>query len=97
MLSVTAADGDQITIAPRKANWDLKRDVQAKLEALDRQTDRAIAELVRRSIAEKAAARSAGAQSSSAGADSTVEAETAGELARAVMSRDAGAEEIDLG
>jgi coiled-coil domain-containing protein 12 len=97
MLSVTAADGDQITIAPRKANWDLKRDVQAKLEALDKQTDRAIAELVRRNIAEKAAARSAGAASGIEGGDASVESETAEELARAVMSRDAGAEEIDLG
>lgn len=34
-------------LAPRKPDWDLKRDVSKKLERLDRRTQRAIAELIR--------------------------------------------------
>ena len=35
------------TIAPRKPDWDLKRDVAKKLEKLERRTQKAIAELIR--------------------------------------------------
>jgi len=35
------------TSLPKKQNWDLKRDVAKKLEKLERQTNRAIAELAR--------------------------------------------------
>lgn len=34
-------------LAPRKPDWDLKRDVAKKLEILDRRTQRAIAEIIR--------------------------------------------------
>lgn len=34
-------------LAPRKANWDLKRDLEAKLAKLEQETDAAIKELVR--------------------------------------------------
>ena len=34
-------------LAPRKPDWDLKRDVAKKLEKLERRTQRAIAELIR--------------------------------------------------
>lgn len=34
-------------LAPRKPDWDLKRDVAKKLELLDRRTQRAIAEIIR--------------------------------------------------
>lgn len=34
-------------LAPRKPDWDLKRDVAKKLDILDRRTQRAIAELIR--------------------------------------------------
>lgn len=34
-------------LAPRKPDWDLKRDVSKKLEILERKTQRAIAELIR--------------------------------------------------
>lgn len=34
-------------LAPRKPDWDLKRDVSKKLENLERKTQRAIAELIR--------------------------------------------------
>ncbi len=33
-------------LAPKKPTWDLKRDVQKKLDKLERRTQRAIAELV---------------------------------------------------
>ncbi len=35
------------SIMPKKQNWDLKRDVAAKLEKLEKRTQRAIAELIR--------------------------------------------------
>lgn len=34
-------------LAPRKPDWDLKRDVTEKLKRLERRTERAIAELIR--------------------------------------------------
>jgi len=34
------------SLAPRKPDWDLKRDVAGKLEKLERRTQRAIAELI---------------------------------------------------
>ena len=36
-----------VTIAPRKPNWDLKRDVEKKLAKLERLTTRAIGEILR--------------------------------------------------
>lgn len=38
---------DLNNLAPRKPDWDLKRDVAKKLEKLERRTQRAIAELIR--------------------------------------------------
>lgn len=38
---------DLMNIAPRKPDWDLKRDIAKKLEKLERRTQRAIAELIR--------------------------------------------------
>ncbi|XP_061176243.1 coiled-coil domain-containing protein 12-like [Saccostrea echinata] len=38
---------DLVNLAPRKPDWDLKRDVAKKLEKLERKTQRAIAELIR--------------------------------------------------
>ena len=38
---------DIVNLAPRKPDWDLKRDVSKKLEKLEKQTQRAIAELIR--------------------------------------------------
>ncbi|KAH9321908.1 hypothetical protein KI387_016547, partial [Taxus chinensis] len=35
-----------VNIAPKKPNWDLRRDVQKKLDKLDRRTQRAIIELM---------------------------------------------------
>lgn len=40
-------DIDITNLAPRKPDWDLKRDVAKKLEILEKRTQRAIAELIR--------------------------------------------------
>ncbi|KAK9841555.1 hypothetical protein WJX74_007871 [Apatococcus lobatus] len=43
----TAANGqDVLSIAPKKANWDLRRDVQPKLDKLERRTQRAMIQLM---------------------------------------------------
>eukprot|EP01025_Chloroclados_australasicus_P056433 TRINITY_DN6972_c1_g1_i1.p3 TRINITY_DN6972_c1_g1~~TRINITY_DN6972_c1_g1_i1.p3 ORF type:complete len:136 (-),score=19.69 TRINITY_DN6972_c1_g1_i1:661-1068(-) len=41
-------DDDQnvVNVAPKKANWDLKRDVQKQLQILERRTNRALAQLL---------------------------------------------------
>merc|ERR1711990_21327 len=38
---------DIINLAPRKPDWDLKRDIAKKLEKLERRTARAIGEVIR--------------------------------------------------
>lgn len=40
-------DIDITNLAPRKPDWDLKRDVAKKLDRLERRTQKAIAELIR--------------------------------------------------
>ncbi|KAK4881986.1 hypothetical protein RN001_005305 [Aquatica leii] len=44
---------DITNLAPRKPDWDLKRDVAKKLENLERRTHRAIAELIRERLKER--------------------------------------------
>ncbi|XP_063578607.1 coiled-coil domain-containing protein 12 isoform X2 [Pongo abelii] len=44
---------DLANLAPRKPDWDLKRDVAKKLEKLKKRTQRAIAELIRKCSAWK--------------------------------------------
>ncbi|XP_045153636.1 coiled-coil domain-containing protein 12 [Echinops telfairi] len=44
---VPPAKPDLANLAPRKPDWDLKRDVAKKLEKLEKRTQRAIAELIR--------------------------------------------------
>jgi coiled-coil domain-containing protein 12 len=44
------AEMDLFTLAPRKANWDLKRDVEKKLAKLERQTQACIIELIRQRL-----------------------------------------------
>ncbi|CAF0809647.1 unnamed protein product [Didymodactylos carnosus] len=43
-------DVDLTTLAPRKPDWDLKRDVEKKLKRLEKRTTRAIAELTRQRL-----------------------------------------------
>lgn len=35
-----------LNIAPKKANWDLKRDIQPQLDKLERRTQRAIVQII---------------------------------------------------
>lgn len=46
MFQVVLQDLDISSLAPRKPDWDLKRDVAKKLEKLERRTQKAIAELI---------------------------------------------------
>jgi coiled-coil domain-containing protein 12 len=43
---------DITNLAPRKPDWDLKRDVAKKLQKLERRTQKAIAELIRERLKE---------------------------------------------
>lgn len=52
---------DLFNLQPKKPNWDLKRDVDKKLERLDRRTDAAIARLIRARIAEQKVQKGGGA------------------------------------
>ena len=36
----------EVNIVPKKANWDLKRDVEKRLEKLNKETQKAIAALI---------------------------------------------------
>ncbi|KAJ1666122.1 hypothetical protein IW140_001851 [Coemansia sp. RSA 1813] len=50
--TMAANELDITTIAPRRANWDLKRDLQQRLEKLKPRNDAAIADLIRKRIQE---------------------------------------------
>ncbi|KAI8067082.1 mRNA splicing factor [Gongronella butleri] len=43
---------DLFNLAPKKANWDLRRDVEKKMRRLDRRTQRAILDLIRKRLAD---------------------------------------------
>lgn len=43
---------DLLNLAPRKPDWDLKRDVAKKLAKLEKRTQRAIAVLIRERLME---------------------------------------------
>ncbi|XP_058119264.1 coiled-coil domain-containing protein 12 [Anopheles ziemanni] len=49
---IVIEDIDIVNLAPRKPDWDLKRDVSKKLEKLERRTQKAIAELIRERLKE---------------------------------------------
>ena len=46
-------DVDLTTLAPRKPDWDLKRDVAKRLEKLEKKTQKAIVELIRERLKEE--------------------------------------------
>lgn len=46
LFQVVLEELDISSLAPRKPDWDLKRDVSKKLEKLERRTQKAIAELI---------------------------------------------------
>lgn len=43
-----------LNLAPKKANWDLKRDIEPQMKKLRAATDRAIIELIRKRVSEEA-------------------------------------------
>lgn len=43
---IIVEDIDIVNLAPKKPDWDLKRDVSKKLDKLERRTQKAIAELI---------------------------------------------------
>ena len=51
-LPTVSDEIDLFNLAPRKPEWDLKRDIKSKLERLDRRTKRAIAEMIRERLKE---------------------------------------------
>lgn len=57
---------DFVNLAPRKPDWDLKRDIAPKLEKLERRTQRAIAELIRERLADEDLANAVTAGASAA-------------------------------
>ncbi len=50
VMIVLLSTQDLTTLAPRKVDWDLKRDVSKRMEKLERRTQRAIAQLIRMMI-----------------------------------------------
>ncbi|TRX95213.1 hypothetical protein FHL15_003905 [Xylaria flabelliformis] len=60
---------DLFKLQPKKPNWDLKRDLEKKLEVLNARTDNAIAKLVRERIANAQAAAKTTAQPAAADGD----------------------------
>ena len=54
--------GETMNVAPRKPNWDLKRDVAKKMERLNRMTQKAIVELLREKLAREAEEGSSGSE-----------------------------------
>merc|ERR1712187_511259 len=63
--AIAAAEDQEavLAIAPRKPNWDLKRDVERKMQVLQARTDRAVVQLIRQRIkAEKAPQPDGGAK-----------------------------------
>merc|ERR1719456_21159 len=62
--SANAAEDQEavMAIAPRKPNWDLKRDVERKMQVLQARTDRAVVQLIRQRIKQDKAAPKPGAE-----------------------------------
>ena len=52
----TSADGGELltSMAPKKINWDLKRDIQPKLDKLERRTQKLIVQLLKERLAKEA-------------------------------------------
>jgi len=49
-IAVEDPDLTVLTIAPKKANWDLKRDLEPKLRKLEARTQRALIEMMREKL-----------------------------------------------
>ncbi|KAK5127632.1 hypothetical protein LTR85_006973 [Meristemomyces frigidus] len=70
---------DLFKLQPKKPNWDLKRDLDRKMEILNVRTDNAIARLVRERIANQQKAAKARAESANGSANGTPHADGEGE------------------
>ena len=57
---------DFTNLAPKKPDWDLKRDIAPKLEKLEKRTQKAIAELIRERLKEEDLATAAAVGASAA-------------------------------
>jgi len=101
------ADELAVTIAPKKATWDLKRDAEKKLAALERQTARAMAEIVmaQAKAAAKAGEGTSGGAGGGGGVDGALLARAVAAVGEDMDAADSrrrgtggggGAEEIDL-
>mmetsp|Transcript_27651 Transcript_27651/g.39545 ORF Transcript_27651/g.39545 Transcript_27651/m.39545 type:complete len:182 (-) Transcript_27651:42-587(-) len=55
LLTSPTANNEISALAPKKVNWDLKRDLQPKLDKLERRTQRAIVELLHQRLEREAA------------------------------------------
>ena len=60
---------DFSNLAPRKPDWDLKRDINPKLAKLEKRTQKAIAELIRERLKEEDLANAVNAGASMLNAD----------------------------
>lgn len=69
---------DLFKLQPKKPNWDLKRDLDRKMEVLNVRTDNAIARLVRERIAKQKEAAKARAGSTNGPAQDGVDADAVG-------------------
>lgn len=65
--------GGQLNVAPRKPNWDLKRDVAKKVAKLNRLTQKAIVELLREKLAQEAEDESSSSSESDSGSSASEE------------------------
>jgi len=48
---LAALASDEINLAPKKINWDLKKQIESKLDKLKRRTQRAVVDLLRERLA----------------------------------------------
>mmetsp|Transcript_46462 Transcript_46462/g.85121 ORF Transcript_46462/g.85121 Transcript_46462/m.85121 type:complete len:177 (+) Transcript_46462:52-582(+) len=91
-LAAAEEQDGMLNIAPKKPNWDLKRDVQRKMTVLEARTDRAIVQLIRQRIKQdKAEPKTGGnAEDEHGGRD-----EASITLAREVMKRSLDGKKAD--
>lgn len=73
IAAADGADGDLgaavAALAPKKINWDLKRDVQPKLDKLERRTQRAIVQLLQERLGRDADANVSSSNNGAAGVE----------------------------
>jgi len=53
LVDMIGQEDQTLDLAPKRPNWDLKRDVSEKTDKLSKKTDRAIIELIRKKIADE--------------------------------------------